>query len=214
MRPVRRPTVLLATIVALVAAAALVAGPAGAAPSCKSAALPKQRAAGGQKAPKQLLDPKKSYDVVFSTNCGSFTIHLDVKRAPHITASFFSLAKNGFFNKTYFHRIIPGFVVQGGDPTGTGTGGPGYKAVDTPPSSLRYTLGLAAMAKTTAEAPGTSGSQFFIVTGKDVGLPAEYGLLGRVTKGLDVVQLIGTSGDPQGNPTRVVVIDRATATVS
>ena len=199
---------------ALIASLGLLAGPAAAAPSCKTVAQPAPRATGGQKAPKKSLDAKKTYDVTFETNCGAFTIRLDVKRAPHITASIVSLVKAGFFDKTVFHRIVPGFVIQGGDPTATGTGGPGYSVVDTPPSDLKYTLGLVAMAKTQTEAPGTSGSQFFVVTAKDIGLPPDYGLVGRVTKGLDVVQLIGTLGNADQQPTRVVEIVRATLKAS
>ncbi len=199
---------------ALAASVGLLAGPAAAAPSCKAIAQPAPRATGGQKAPKKSLDPTKTYDVTFATNCGSFTLRLDVKRAPHITASIVSLVKAGFYDKTVFHRIVPGFVIQGGDPTATGTGGPGYSVVDNPPKDLKYTLGLVAMAKTQTEAPGTSGSQFFVVTGKDVGLPPDYGLVGRVTKGLDVVQLIGTLGNADQQPTRVVQIVRATLKIS
>ena len=199
---------------ALAASVGLLAGPAAAAPSCKTIAQPAPRATGGQKAPKKSLDATKTYDVTFATNCGSFTLRLDVKRAPHITASIVSLVKAGFYDKTVFHRIVPGFVIQGGDPTATGTGGPGYSVVDNPPKDLKYTLGLVAMAKTQTEAPGTSGSQFFVVTGKDVGLPPDYGLVGRVTKGLDVVQLIGTLGNADQQPTRVVQIVRATLKIS
>ena len=199
---------------ALAASVGLLAGPAAAAPSCKTIAQPAPRATGGQKAPKKSLDPTKTYDVTFATNCGSFTLRLDVKRAPHITASIVSLVKARFFDKTVFHRIVQGFVIQGGDPTGEGAGGPGYSVVDTPPKDLKYTLGLVAMAKTQTEAPGTSGSQFFVVTGQDVGLPPDYGLVGRVTKGLDVVQLIGTLGNAIQQPTRVVQIIRATLKIS
>ena len=148
--------------------------------------------------------------MTFETSCGSFTFRLDLKRAPHIAASIVSLVKAGFYDKTVFHRIVPGFVIQGGDPTAKGAGGPGYSVVDTPPQDLKYTLGLVAMAKTQTEAPGTSGSQFFVVTGQDVGLPPDYGLVGRVTKGLDVVQLIGTFGNAKQEPTRIVAILRAT----
>ena len=197
-------------VAALVASVGLLAGPAAAAPTCKQVAQPKPRAEGGQQAPKKSLDAKKTYDVTFETNCGSFTFRLDVKRAPHIAASIVSLVKAGFFDKTVFHRIVPGFVIQGGDPTAKGAGGPGYSVVDAPPQDLKYTLGLVAMAKTQTEAPGTAGSQFFVVTGKDVGLSPDYGLAGRVTKGLNVVQLIGTFGNAQQKPTRIVAILRAT----
>ena len=206
----RRLALFTASAAALAASVGLLAGPAAAAPSCKTAAQPSPRATGGQKAPKKSLDAKKAYDVTFETNCGSFTVRLDVKRAPKIAASIVSLVKAGFYNKTVFHRIVPGFVIQGGDPTATGEGGPGYSVVDSPPKDLKYTLGLVAMAKTQTEAPGTSGSQFFVVTGQDVGLPPDYGLVGRVTKGLDVVQLIGTLGNAEQQPTRIVQIVRAT----
>lgn len=208
-----------ATAAALVAAACtalagLAAGPAAAAPSCKTVDQPKPRAGGNLKAPKDLLDPKKTYDVVVDTNCGSFTIRLDVKRAPHINASFVSLVRAKFYDQTIFHRIVPGFVIQGGDPTVTGSGGPGYSVIDTPPKDLKYTLGVVATAKTGAEKAGTTGSQFFVVTGKDVGLPPDYGLIGKVTKGIDVVNLIGTYGNDQQQPTRIIEIVKMTVKVS
>src|SRR5207244_5060037 len=89
-----------------------------------------------------------------------------------------------------------GFIIQGGDPTASGTGGPGYLTVDKPPASARYTHGVVAMAKTPRQTAGTSGSQFFVVTGDDAQLPPEYALLGKVVKGLDVVDAIGKLGDP------------------
>jgi peptidyl-prolyl cis-trans isomerase B (cyclophilin B) len=161
------------------------------------------------------LDAAKTYDVAVRTSCGSFTIRLDVKTSPHVTASFAYLVGKGYFDRTVFHRIVPGFVIQGGDPTATGGGGPGYETVDRPPRSTRYTFGLVAMAKAQTEAPGTAGSQFFVVTGKDVGLPPDYAVLGHVTKGLDVVRRIGRLGDPQTEkPTRIVEIEQATLHVS
>ncbi len=99
------------------------------------------------------------------TSCGSFTIRLDQKTAPNTAASFASLTEKGFYDGTVFHRIVPGFVIQGGDPTGTGTGGPGYSVVDKPPENAKYTRGVVAMAKTGDEPPGTAGSQFYVVTG-------------------------------------------------
>lgn len=211
-----RPLAAAATgAAALAAVAALaVAGPAAAAPSCKTVDQPKPRAGGSLKAPKQLLDARKTYDVVVDTNCGSFTIRLDVKRAPHINASIVALVRAKFYDHTIFHRIVPGFVIQGGDPTVTGSGGPGYSVVDVPPKDLKYTLGVVATAKTGAEAPGTTGSQFFVVTGKDVGLPPDYGLIGKVTRGIDVVNLIGTYGNDQQQPTRIIEIVKMTVKVS
>jgi len=152
--------------------------------------------------------------VKVDTSCGSFTIRLDQKTAPNTAASFASLADKGFYDGTIFHRIVPGFVIQGGDPTGTGTGGPGYSVVDKPPEDAKYTRGVVAMAKTGDEPPGTAGSQFYVVTGQDAGLPAEYALLGKVVKGMDVAMKIDALGDPQsageGTPLQTVVIEKAT----
>jgi peptidyl-prolyl cis-trans isomerase B (cyclophilin B) len=165
--------------------------------------------------PTQALDPTKTYDVAIVTNCGSFTIALDVKGSPHTSASFASLVRRRYFVGTIFHRIVPGFVIQGGDPTGTGGGGPGYSTVDTPAASTKYTVGVVAMAKTQAEAPGTAGSQFFVVIGPQAAtLPPDYAVLGKVTKGLDVAKRIGTFGDATTEqPTRLVVIEKTTLTV-
>jgi peptidyl-prolyl cis-trans isomerase B (cyclophilin B) len=167
-----------------------------------------------EKAPTTPLDAAKTYDVVIGTNCGSFTIRLDPKQSPHATASFVALANAGYFDNTIFHRIVPGFVIQGGDPTATGTGGPGYSTVDRPPSNASYTLGVVAMAKTGAEAAGTAGSQFFVVTAKDAGLPPDYAIIGTVTKGIDVVNRIGKLGGTNEQPTEVVEIEKATVTTS
>ena len=164
---------------------------------------------GGFTRPKAKLDPAKTYRLVFHTNCGAFTVTLNQKLAPNTTASLVSLARRGFFTDTFFHRIVPGFVIQGGDPTGRGTGGPGYKTVDRPPKNAKYTHGVVAMAKAASDPPGTSGSQFFVVTAPDAGLPAEYAIVGKVTDGLDVVDRIGKLGDPNTEqPTETVVISR------
>ena len=180
------------------------AAPAG----CKSVAAPKPKPDGGQKAPKAALDTAKAYTVTIETNCGSFTITLEQKQSPHATAAFVSLAKSGFFDRTTFHRIVPGFVIQGGDPTGTGTGGPGFSTIDPPRPRARYTRGVVAMAKTSAEPPGTAGSQFFVVTAADAGLPPDYAVIGTVTTGLPVVMRVGALGNAQERPTRPVVIFR------
>jgi len=142
--------------------------------------------------PTAKLDPAKTYVATLDTNCGRFEITLDAKRAPVTGGSFKYLADHKFYDDTLIHRIVPEFVFQGGDPQGTGQGGPGYSVVERPPSSLKYTTGVVAMAKTAQEAPGTSGSQFFVVTGDDaLTLGPEYALLGKVTGGEGVVQRIG-----------------------
>ena len=161
------------------------------------------------------LDPSKRHQVIFETNHGSFTVTLDVETSPKTSASIAALARRGFFDGTICHRIVPGFVIQCGDPTGTGTGGPGYSTRDPVPPGTKYVKGVVAMAKTAAEPAGTAGSQFFVVTGADIGLPAEYGLLGKVTDGLDVVDKIGKLGDPATEePTERVEIERATVTAN
>jgi cyclophilin family peptidyl-prolyl cis-trans isomerase len=165
--------------------------------------------------PTTALDASKTYDVTLDTNCGSITIRLDVKDSPKTTASFVSLVRRRYFIGTIFHRIIPGFVIQGGDPTGMGTEGPGYTTVEAPPKSTKYTEGVVAMAKTQTEAAGTAGSQFFIVIGPDAAsLTPDYALLGNVTKGLDVAKRIGNFGDPStGQITRLIEIEKATVDV-
>jgi peptidyl-prolyl cis-trans isomerase B (cyclophilin B) len=155
------------------------------------------------------LDADKTYRLVFETNCGSFTVTLDQKVAPNAAGSLVSLAKRGFFDDTFFHRIVPGFVIQGGDPTGQGSGGPGYETRDSVPKDANYSHGVVAMAKTAAEPPGTAGSQFFVVTSPDAGLPPDYAIVGKVTSGLDVVDRIGKLGDANEQPTRAVVISKA-----
>ena len=157
------------------------------------------------------LEEGKTYRLVLQTNKGAFTIELDRETAPCTSASFVSLANKGFFNGIKFHRIVPGFVIQGGDPTGKGTGGPGYSTVDVPPDDAKYTKGVVAMAKTPTEAPGTSGSQFFVVTAKDAQLPPEYALVGKVTKGQQVVDLIGVAPvGPDEQPVKPIVMKSVT----
>ena len=180
---------------------------------CKQVEAPAPREDGGAEKPTGSLDPKRKYTVTLRTNCGEMSIALDAKTSPKTAASFASLARQGFFDGTVFHRIVPGFVIQGGDPTGSGSGGPGYSTVDKPPADAAYTKGVVAMAKTGQEAPGTAGSQFYVVTGEDAQLPPEYALLGKLTKGQDVADRIGQLGDPAsgetGTPLQPVVIEKA-----
>lgn len=182
---------------------------------CARVQNPAPKPDGGRNAPKARLDAKKRYDVTLKTNCGSFTISLNVKVSPRTTASFFTLTRTGFFDRTTFHRIVPRFVIQGGDPTATGGGGPGYKTVDRPPRTTVYRQYLVAMAKTAIEPPGTSGSQFFVVTGPNVQLPPDYAVLGTVTAGRKVVDQIGRLGEPTTEqPIRPIVIEKASVRVT
>jgi peptidyl-prolyl cis-trans isomerase B (cyclophilin B) len=171
------------------------------APAPKSVSFPE---------PDQVVEKGEEVDAVVETSCGSFTITLDTERAPKTSNSFAFLAEEGFFDETTFHRIVPEFVIQGGDPEGTGGGGPGYSVVEAPPSNLEYTKGIVAMAKTEVEAPGTSGSQFYVVTGANVGLPPEYALLGEVSSGYPTVELIEKQGGPEEKPKQPILIESIT----
>jgi cyclophilin family peptidyl-prolyl cis-trans isomerase len=201
--------------VATAPAGEVATAPAGSPPvganGCQQVQAPPAKQDGGAKKPKGKLAASKTWTLEVRTSCGLFTIALDLKAAPNAAASMVSLARAGFFKQTVFHRIAPGFVIQGGDPTGTGTGGPGYSTVDKPPRNARYTLGVVAMAKTEQEPPGTAGSQFYVVTGPDAGLPPDYAIIGRVTKGLSTVKRIGMLGDQSEQPTQPVVIYDITA---
>jgi peptidyl-prolyl cis-trans isomerase B (cyclophilin B) len=185
---------------------------------CREVAQPEPKPDGGAKKPSGKLDPGKTYRVVLSTSCGEIAIRLDQKTSPKTAASFASLTRQGFYDGTVFHRIVPGFVIQGGDPTGTGTGGPGYSVRDKPPPGAVYSEGVVAMAKTEVEPAGTSGSQFYIVTAPDAGLPPDYAVLGEVVEGMDVARAIDALGDPAsggaGVPLQTVVIEEATLDVS
>src|SRR5215213_1738683 len=178
---------------------------------CEQVEQPAPRDGGGQTKPGRPLDASKTYDVELQTSCGWFTVRLDQETSPNASASFASLASNGFFDDTIFHRIVPGFVIQAGDPTASGSGGPGYSTRDRVPASTAYNPGVVAVAKAGNEPAGTAGSQFFVVTGADTGLTPDYALLGKVTKGMDVVQAIGKLGDQAsggaGTPLQSVVIE-------
>jgi cyclophilin family peptidyl-prolyl cis-trans isomerase len=177
---------------------------------CRDVDPPEPKPDGGQKKPKEKLDPGKTYEVTFQTSCGDFTFELDQKTSPNTAASFASLVESGFLDDLTFHRVVPGFVIQGGDPTGTGTGGPGYKTRDVPPRNASYVKGVVAMAKAGPEPAGTSGSQFYVVSGADAGLPPDYALLGKVTSGIETVELIDQQGVGDGPPAKPIVIEKAT----
>jgi peptidyl-prolyl cis-trans isomerase B (cyclophilin B) len=165
------------------------------------------------KAPPQTVGRGDPLTAVVETSCGTFEIALDTERAPKTTNSFAFLAEEGVYDGLPFHRIAsdPQFgVIQGGDPQGNGTGGPGYSVDEQPPANLAYTSGVVAMAKTGAEPPGRSGSQFFVVTSADLGLPPDYALVGEVSDGLDVVERIGELGTPSEKPKQTVLIESVT----
>jgi peptidyl-prolyl cis-trans isomerase B (cyclophilin B) len=180
---------------------------------CEDVEQPRPKPDGGAERPSGPLDPDTTYVVTLTTSCGEIAIRLDQRTSPRTAASFAHLARTGFYDDTVFHRIVPGFVIQGGDPTASGTGGPGYSTRDVPPRDTTYTKGTVAMAKSQIEPPGTAGSQFYIVTAPDAGLTPDYALLGEVVEGQDVVDEIGELGDPAsggaGTPLQPVVIESA-----
>jgi len=175
---------------------------------CREVEAPKPKTV-SFKAPKQVLAKGEEATAVVETSCGTFEIALDTGRAPKTANSFAFLAEEGFYDDLTFHRVAPGFVIQGGDPEGTGTGGPGYSVDEKPPANLAYTKGIVAMAKSSAEPPGRSGSQFYVVTAPDAGLPPEYALVGRVSEGYDVVERIDALGPSEGDgaPSQTVLIE-------
>ncbi|MGZ4277147.1 MAG: peptidylprolyl isomerase [Solirubrobacteraceae bacterium] len=186
-------------------AAAKAPAPAG----CRTVAAPRPKGEQHLKAATARVPPGTT--VTLQTNCGAIVIALATTRAPKTDAAFAGLVRQGFYDGLTFHRIVPGFVVQGGDPLGNGQGGPGYTVVEKPPSSLRYSTGVVAMAKTASDPAGASGSQFFIVTGADAGLPPDYALVGRVVRGMAAVKAIeAVPADAQGMPSTPVVIQKAT----
>ena len=160
--------------------------------------------------PPMVIDTSKTYQATMVTSKGTLEIVLDALAAPVTVNSFVFLARWRYFDGIIFHRIIPGFVLQGGDPTGTGTGGPGYRFNDELPKPGRYEVGSLAMANS---GPNTNGSQFFVISGPDgVRLPPLYSLFGKVIKGLNVVQSINDLGSPTGSPRERVVIESVTVT--
>jgi peptidylprolyl isomerase len=158
--------------------------------------------------PEMALEPGASYRAEVLTSKGRMIITLHPEMAPRAVNSFVFLARQGYFDGVSFHRIIPGFVVQGGDPTGTGAGGPGYRFPDELPPPGAYEIGSVAMANA---GPDTNGSQFFIVSG-DHGtqLPPQYTLFGTVKEGLDTVQALDAVGTRSGKPTEQVTIESIT----
>ncbi len=159
-------------------------------------------------APPMIIDPAKNYSATMVTSKGTLEMVLDAAAAPVTVNSFVFLARWHYYDGIVFHRVIPGFVLQGGDPTGTGAGGPGYRFDDELPKAGRYELGSLAMANA---GPNTNGSQFFVISGPDgMRLPPLYALFGKVVKGLDVVQAINDIGTASGRPNEQVVIESVT----
>ena len=175
---------------------------------CSSSPSTKLHKPSWTKPPAMTIDTTKTYEATVKTDAGSFVITLDAQHAPVTVNNFVFLARHNFFNCVTFHRVIPSFMDQTGDPTGTGTGGPGYKFADELPAkaSPQYPIGSVAMANS---GPNTNGSQFFIVTGKEgETLAPNYTLFGHVTSGLAVATKINADGNANpsasGVPPKVI----------
>lgn len=162
--------------------------------------------------PPMCIDADHRYTAEMATSKGNMVIALDPIAAPKTVNNFVYLARYHYYEGIVFHRVIPGFVLQGGDPTGTGRGGPGYQFEDELPKPGRYELGSLAMANV---GPNTNGSQFFVISGPSgVRLPPQYSLFGKVIDGLDVVTTIDVLGTQSGQPKEQVTIDSVTITES
>jgi cyclophilin family peptidyl-prolyl cis-trans isomerase len=209
-RQARRPIVLAVFAVIAIGVAAILVGRGGGdsttAAGCKQVEAPEPEQV-SLPAPEQTVEPGEALTAVVRTSCGAFEIALDTKRAPKTANSFAYLARQGFYDGLDFGRVVSGFVVQGGDPLGDGSGGPGYSVTEEPPAGIAYTKGVVAMAKSLDEPPGRSGSQFFVVTSLDAGYPPEYALLGKVSKGYDAVARIEGLGTPAEEPRQTVLIE-------
>lgn len=170
----------------------------------------------GQQKPAMTIDTTKTYTAKIATSCGPITVSLDAKTAPIATNNFVTLARAGFYDGLPWHRAAKNFVIQGGDPKGDGSGGPGYTVVGEVPTD-RYPVGALAAAKGGQEAAGTMGSQFFIVVGSQgASLPNDYARFGSVSQGLAVAKKVGSFAPKTGDgpPTQKVLIDKVTITES
>jgi len=161
-------------------------------------------------APPLDIDLAKTYKAELDTNHGPITIELDPARSPLTVNNFVFLARDGFYDGVIFHRVVPGFVIQGGDPTGTGTGGPGYKFRDELEGAGSYARGTVAMANA---GPNTNGSQFFVCL-DNVGLPHAYTIFGKVTDGMEAVDAISGLKRNREKPVEDAVIRSVTITDS
>lgn len=163
-------------------------------------------------APPMCIDASKKYTATMTTDAGTMTLALDPAKAPKAVNNFVVLSRYHFYDGLTFHRVIKGFMIQGGDPAGNGTGGPGYAFEDELPATPDYTTGTLAMANA---GPGTQGSQFFIVSAEPgASLPADYTIFGKLTNGMNVLKAIEADGGTgqAGTPAKVHAITSVTIT--
>jgi peptidyl-prolyl cis-trans isomerase B (cyclophilin B) len=220
-KPSAAPTTTAATATTVAPTGARIDAPsAPATVACGGKLPPRHAHPTAKSAPTSRLDATRTYTATFQTSCGSFKVRIDPSTAPIAAANFVSLARKGFYDSTWFHRILAGGgnigVIQGGDPKGTGQGGPGYHIKDEPAKGSPYTKYTIAMAK--ASAPNSAGSQFFINTSdnNNAGWKGAYAVFGKVVSGQSVVDRIGQVpvGGQNGSPTQAVWIEKLTVEVS
>lgn len=158
-------------------------------------------------APKMTIDPAKTYTAKVETTAGTIDLELYPKDAPQHVNSWIFLAKDGFYDGVIFHRVIPGFMIQGGDPTGTGTGGPGYR-IPAEFNKTKHVRGVLSMARTND--PNSAGSQFFLMHADSFFLDGQYTAFGKITSGIEVVDAIVKAprdgNDRPKSPTKIVKI--------
>jgi cyclophilin family peptidyl-prolyl cis-trans isomerase len=158
--------------------------------------------------PPQTVTAADRLVAIVRTSCGRFRIRLDASRQPVTVNSFVYLARSGFYDGLSFYRVVPRFVIQGGDPTTSGRGGPGYSTTEAPPRHFRFRVGTVAMAKTYEAPRGRAGSIFFVIAGKEGRkVPDDYAILGQVVAGMRTVKRIDGLGTEDETPSQAVKID-------
>lgn len=184
-------------------------GGGGSATECPPADGSAERVTEFDEAPPMCIDESKDYSATLTTDAGDIEIDLLEEMAPQTVNNFVVLSRYHYYDGLTFHRVIKDFMAQGGDPSGDGSGGPGYQFADELPEAGEYEIGSVAMANA---GPDTNGSQFFIITGEaGVGLPPKYSLFGQVTDGMDVVEAIEADGSAgEGAPEKVHTIESVT----
>jgi cyclophilin family peptidyl-prolyl cis-trans isomerase len=199
-----RSSITVAAVITAALVPVAVAPPAGAEVTCDDRAPEPSKAEHTYPAPfASETDPAKRYTATMDTSCGKIVFTLDAAKAPKTVNNFVALARRDFYDGLTFHRVVKDFVIQGGDPGGDGTGGPGYTFEDELPSD-GYQLGALAMANA---GPNTNGSQFFVVTGQaGTKLKNDYSKFGQVTEGLDVAQKLESFGQQDQTPSRKLYI--------
>jgi peptidyl-prolyl cis-trans isomerase B (cyclophilin B) len=210
--PGHAPKLLAALAVATLGACWLAAGvvfSATRAAGCASVSRPRPATRTAPK-PTGRLSSTKTYYVTLWTSCGNFTVEVDPKRSPNAAASFVSLARRGFYGKTPIFLIKRGAFFVGGDPTGTGRGGPGYTTFDRVPSGSTYPDGAVVMERPASKPAGTAGSQFLVVTAKDTKLSPVYAVVGSVYAGSGVTHRIALHATSAQKPSMPIVVEKTT----